>query len=76
MQENGGVYFTDQSNIYYYMDDCTVAVRIVAVCRMWYSMWVTEACAKLHTGGGVYAYGGLAAGSTESEQRDPWYCHL
>ena len=23
MQQNGGVYFTDKQNVYYYMDDCT-----------------------------------------------------
>jgi len=23
VQQNGGVYFTDKSNVYYYMDDCT-----------------------------------------------------
>ena len=23
MQQNGGVYFTNKQNVYYYMDDCT-----------------------------------------------------
>ena len=23
VQQNGGVYFTDKQNVYYYMDDCT-----------------------------------------------------
>ena len=32
VQQNGGVYFTDKSNVYYYMDDCTPSDAMYVSC--------------------------------------------